>query len=548
MTGGKLNWIEARCQAWESTMRFLKTIAVLIVLAGTLTSSAQAPEPLTAPLEHGPLTIWMVRPGTRGEKLRITAQKIQAQVQATQVLPTTVQEQTAGSFGQPSSNVGQTAGSYGQTSGSSGRNASDTGQTASTYGTTAGSFGTEASNHGQTAGSAGQTAGTFGQTSSTYGQTLGGSSLSQASAAPVSAAANNRTRDELAVSTEHTFPGLELRTVDVIAEELQDKLAAVKGSADYPDVLLADPGLGSYSGPGLTMLGWTSFFDATDDPRISPRWRDMRPTILTHAPHLARAQAFVVWLRDAGLCQPCEGKVGDKDVAAAASAAASALQSVLQGDSLGARADADAAHFSPRLAQYLALMAGAPDVPGDLKFRIDVMSAWARDRLAVITLRGIASSPSAFGVVHSLVVLRKDDAGRWKVLHISPNMAPGSLFNGLGDLEQSASGPAKGDKPPHVVAISQAAPPDDDNRPPKPDLWWDNSGDARLLVVEWQFNADGAWTDSRLMMVPNGGNRTQTRVPAQFAAIDGGYRWRVWSVGAGGAIALSPWRRLNILP
>ncbi len=344
----------------------------------------------------------------------------------------------------------------------------------------------------------------------------------------------------------HTFSQLGLRTVDVIAEELQDKLAA-QGSADYPDVLLIDPGVGNYNVPVLTMLGWPSFFDTTDDPHTAPRLPDMRPVILTHAPHLAQAQAFVVWLRDAGLCLWC-GRALEKNVSGPASVAASALQNVLQGDSLGAAADAEAVHFSPRMAQSLALMGGASNVPGDLKFHIDVMAGWANDRLAVFTLRGIASSPSAFGVVHAMVTLRKDDGGRWKVLHISPNMALASLRSGMGHLESSALRSTNPQHPLHIVGISQAAPPDGDNRPPRPDLWWDNAGDAKLLVVEWQFNDGREWTDSRLMMVPDSGNRTKTRVSAQFAATHGAYRWRVWSVGAGGAMALSPWKRLNILP
>lgn len=527
-------------------MRFLKTIIVPVVLTGVLASCAQAQDSQIAALEHGSLVVWVVRPGTRAEKLRIMTQKMQARVQTTPLLPTTVQEQTAGSFGQPSSNVGQTAGSAGQTAGSFGTNASDAGQTAGSYGTTSGSFGTVASDHGQTAGSVGQTAGSFGQTSSTHGHTLDGISLGPPSGPPVSVSTTSHVRDEMAGYLQRTFSQLEVRTVDVIAEELQDKLVAAH-SADYPDVLLVDPGLGNYNGPGLMVLGWPSFFDATDDPPRTPQWRDLKPVILTHAPHLAQAQAFVVWLRDAGLCSWC-GRALEKDVAGPAAVAVSALQDVLQGDNLGALADAEAAHFSPRLARSLAWMEGGSNVPDDLKIRIDVMAGWANDRMAVFTVRGIGSSPSAFGVVHSLVTLRKDDGGRWKVLQISANMPLGSLHGGMRIMESSASRSTNSKNPLHIVGISQAAPPDDDNRPPTPDLWWDNAGDAKLLVVEWQFGDGGGWTDPRLMMIPDTANRTKTRVAAQFASVYGAYRWRVWSVGAGGVMALSPWKRLNILP
>jgi len=524
--------------------RVLQVVATIVLCA--VSCLAQTLDSQTAALEHGSLVVWVVRPGTRAETLRIMAQKIQGRVLATPLLPTTVQEQTAGSFGQPSSNVGQTAGSAGQTAGSFGTNAGNVGQTAGSYGTASGSFGTNASDHGQTAGSFGQTAGSFGQPSSTHGHTLSGASLAPPGPAALSPSASRHVGDEIGGYLHRPFSDLQFRTVDVIAEELQDKLAAVS-SADYPDVLLVDPGLGSYNGPGLTMLGWPSFFDATDDPLRSPQWRDLRPIILNRAPHLAQAQAFVVWLRDADSCHWC-GRALEKEVAGPASIAASAVQDVLQGDNLGALADAEAAHFSPTLARSLAWMEGASDVPSDVKIRIDVMSGWANDRMAVFTVRGIGSSSSAFGVVHSLVTLRKDDGGRWKVLQISGNMPLGSLHGGMGILESSASWSANSKNPPHIVGISQAAPPDDDNRPPKPDLWWDNAGDAKLLVVEWQFNNGGGWTDTRLMMIPDTANRTKTRVAAQFAAVYGAYRWRVWSVGAGGVLVLSPWRRLNILP
>src|SRR5665213_424090 len=527
----------------RSMRRIWQAVAMAVLCAGVC--FAQAPQPPTAPLEHGPLTIWMVRPGTKAEKLRLTARKIQARVQATQVLPTTVQEQTAGSFGQPSSNVGQTAGSYGQTAGSSGRNASDTGQTASSYGTTAGSFGTAASNHGQTAGSVGQTAGSFGQTASTYGQTLGGINLSPPSATTVNLPVSTVAR-ELLASLNPGFSGLDVRFVDVIEEELEDKLAAVQGKPEYPDLVIASalPQGWETSGLGVAMLGLPTLLDMPD-PAFLSVWQREQVDILTRAPHPERARAFVVWMRDPDPDIAAQKKPLEKAAEGPARIAAGALGSVLGGDGLGTDADTEAAKFKGALARELARGWGPPESLAGLGFKIDVTDASANDRLALVTLRVIASSPQAFGVMRAHVVLRKDDTGRWKVLQVSPNVRQGVRGTAWPAMRTytravSAARTAK------IAAVSQAAPTDGDNRPPQPELWWDNSGDAGLLAVEWQMRF-GEWTDSRMFLVPDRDPRLQTRVRAEFAQTPGKYRWRVWAIGAGGVVKLSPWRELNII-
>jgi hypothetical protein len=546
MTAGKLSWIEVRTRAWENVMRFLKTTAGAVLLVGALTACvAQRSRTHTPVPSNGasvrlptPLTVWIVMPGTAAEKSRIAARKLQADLG--KALPTTVQEQTAGSFGQASSDVGQTSGSYGQTSSSVGTNASDHGQTAGSYGTTAGSFGTSASNHGQTAGSAGQTAGSFGQTSSTYGQTLGGDGLS--GAPPQNSTPQVNAGTEFVDVVGDSFPVKEnVRYIRVVAEELAEKLAAAERSPDYPDVVIGLPNWWDRSGLGVANL-WLTNFPEVSDPKLSPQ--PVPAAILLRAPHPAAARLFLLWLRDRPGCGLCILPNGGRAQDGPARIAVSAWDNVLQGAGLGTLADPEAAKFSVELARKSALGQFSPQILDTLRYQIDVTQSLANERLAVVSLRAVASSPVAFGVLHSLVVLRKNDTGQWKVLQISTNGSAGSVQSG-GDALASFTRVAD---PAKVIGISQAAPPDDDNRPPQPDLWWDNAGDARLLVVEWQFNDGGGWTDTRLMMVPDGGNRTQTRVSAQFATSYGAYRWRVWSVGAGGVMTLSPWKRLNILP
>jgi hypothetical protein len=512
-------------------------------------SAQQAVPSATAALQQGPLMVWMVTPATPAERARIVAQK-QA---ATRVLPTTVQERTLGEFGKPSSEHGQTAGSYGTPSSNVGQNASDAGQTAGSYGTTPSGLGRPSSEHGQTAGSYGTTAGNFGQTAGSYGDSIASVNQPRPVGTQPVRVVSNAVRDELQSDLRGAFHELDVRFVNVIAEELQERLAAVAGSADYPDVVIGAvlPGWWDGSGLGLAMLGTLSFLDQADEidtttgrhfyPPLGQRAG--RVVVLTHAPHPERARAFVVWLRDGSVCRSC-GRPFDKTTEAPVSVAIGALGQVLQGDGLGESADPVAAKFSADLARRLALMPPSPGALDGLKYRMDVMDAKANDRLAVVSLRAIGSSEQAFGVVHAVVVLRRDANRRWKVLQISPNVAPRSAENASSALRRFAN-----DVPPEkvvrVVGISQAAPPDGDNRSPQPDLWWDNAGNAGLLAIEWQTNL-GGWTDPRLMLVSDSNPRLQTRVTATFARNPGEYRWRVWSVGTGGMVVLSPWKRLVI--
>jgi hypothetical protein len=76
---------------------------------------------------------------------------------------------------------------------------------------------------------------------------------------------------------------------------------------------------------------------------------------------------------------------------------------------------------------------------------------------------------------------------------------------------------------------------------------WDNRGGAGLQVVEWQRGEGGAWSDGRLYLVEDRNPTLRTQVLAEFANANGRYRWRVWSVGARGALEISPWRTFRLI-
>jgi hypothetical protein len=525
-------------------MRRLLQAVLAAGLCAASSASAQTTDnaPVVSALPQGPLTVWIVTQGTAADRARIAYQNAQKRAVAFGGAPG-YNEQTVANFGTASSNVGQTAGSAGTTAGSFGTASGNVGQTAGSYGQPSGNSGKNASDSGQTAGSYGQTVASFGQTAGSYGSSLNGAPLTPP------APAREPTPDEREVTSASFFHGMnvpfpraDVKYLSVMDLELKDKLAAAEGSKDYPDIVLGKPlpGWWDQSGLGLAMLGTPSFLDVADESSHSPIWLAIKAGILVRALHPVQARTFVEWLRDQNGCGICGWTASHE---ALTNPAKAALEDVLNGNDLGSLADPEAAKFSAEMARRIALAPPTLDIINGLKFRIDVTGVDGNDQLGVVSLRAIASSPQAFGVLHALVVLRNNGAAGWKVLQISPNLAVGSMEGSWG-LLRPYTNTATAAK---VVSISEAAPLDGDNRPPQPDLWWDNKGDAGLLCVEWQIKL-GSWTDSRMLLVPESRSHVQTRVKATFARTPGEYRWRVWSVGYGGTTALSPWRSLNIVP
>ncbi len=66
--------------------------------------------------------------------------------------------------------------------------------------------------------------------------------------------------------------------------------------------------------------------------------------------------------------------------------------------------------------------------------------------------------------------------------------------------------------------------------------WW--SGSAARAA---------SWSDARLYLVEDRNPTLRTQVLAEFADANGRYRWRVWSVGAHGAVEISPWRTFRLM-
>ena len=517
-------------------MRRLAGFALWCAVAvGAWGQAPEAPEsPLLAPLSSGSLSIWIVahnpnpapRPRPRAG-------------QGSGPAVPQYQEKTMGEFGQTAGSVGQTAGSVGQTMGDFGQTAGSVGQPAGSVGQTAGSYGTAASNVGKNAGDAGQTVGSFGVSTTDL---------------PAAAAAANavRTRGPVQVPKRDArwagllsdlaqhFPRLQVAVTDVFDDELQGRLEEAAGTKAAPDLLLGNPLPAGWSraNQALASLGMETRLPQTEEDSPVGGF-EPEAAILTvrgHSPDAARA--FYVWLAEGD-----RGAVKPQSAAevAAGSVAARVLKGALQGDPLGNDVDPQMARLDGQQSREMLAKGGQG------KFQVEVMAEHVMNGFAVVSLRGVESGSKAFGLVHALVVLRKNSAGHWEVLQVSPfltrsMLATGYEFLARATMGKDASNPLANEsaKP---LGIAQASPADGEFRAPLPELWWDNLGGSSIQVVEWAAGSAG----SNLFFVKDNDPTLKTRVVARFAATPGRYRWRVWSVGADGAVVMSSWRELTVV-
>ena len=497
-------------------------------------------------LRGGTLVLWIVHetPGQPMKSIREAQNAVR--------LPTTVQEQTAGSFGTAAGKVGQTAGSYGQSTSSVGQAAGKVGQSAGSYGQTAGSFGT-------TAGSVGKNAGSYGQSAGSFGETL--NTVADAAQRPTDLSLQQFHHPDHSPRLEGVILALKRRfqtsltVVDVREDEFEEDFQAARGTSQDPDVVLGDPlppswwsadglaktlaveDLGTYA-PGGYEGGFRTVSLDGFDSGVS--WRPAAD-ILSSAPHPEEARAFIIWLCG-GMASLPSGRQARNSLE---SIAGGAVASFLVGGEVGGNADPERAEFDGRWAQMSAL--GLVDRGlNDVRVRTDILESIASQHLAIVSVRAIVTATNAFGVLYAQVVLRKKgDDSQWRVLQITPRFEPGMQAIAADELAPYCR-PVPLEEVAEVKGILQASPLDGDNRTSHPELAWDNKGGAELQVVEWQMGVRDAWSSPELTYAQDHFARSRTQITAPFS-FTGRYRWRVWSVGKGGVVVLSPWRTVNIV-
>ena len=556
--------------------------ATLLVSAGALWAQGGGDvEPLAA-LRHGPLVVWYLAASTKPPQSALDA--VAALHNAT---PLNYSEHTAGNFGQNAAGFGQDAGSYGVDADSPSigtpsipadqdatgakpngigyqqKDASNFGQNAGGYGTASGSYGQEGSTLGQDAGSYGTEASRYGTEASNVGQSAsdfgaGNSNSTNGAAAPAGSSSSvaqrplsNPAAEQVKEILREAFPDLQMRFVAVDPDQLKARLMAARGTTDFPDVLLGTLPASWWNGMdtefGLAMLRPAVFYPngVTDNSEGEPE-----VAILTRAPHMQAARAFVLWMSEpASGCPGCvqTGLTGKE--AAVAKVAKSAMENLLNGEPLGDEADPamvmDSSRGVRRMLATMGNVGGNTEANTD-GVRVQVADASVNGSLAAVSLRVVVSSTSVYGVAHPLVVLRVSKDGQWRVLQMSLNLPQYEQANERRTL-MLTNPPTADEQSSGVKGISQALPQDGQSVAQMPQLVWDNHGGAGLQVVEWQRGEGGAWSDARLYMVEDRNPTLRTQVMAEFADTNGRYRWRVWSVGAHGQVEISSWRTFRLM-
>lgn len=500
-------------------------------------ATAQTPnaDPVTAVLTHGQLTIWVVTPAPANWSTDLDVARTHQQ-SGVGVLPKTIQQHTMADFGTNAGSYGTNAGDYGKPGSEVGQNAGNVGQNAGSYGTASGSFGASAGSVGQNAGSYGQTAGSFGYDPAAYGVN---SNMPQPGVRRPSSRLHAEATDSsiwtaVASPVASAYPGLKITVAEVAEQNLLGELEMARAASRYPDVLVGSPLPWRWAGKNGSVakqLVVAPLGLPLARENEAEAFRDV--VILRGSPHPETARAYVAWLQDGTVCTTCLPRTQ----AAAIAAAENAYASLLQGSGLGGEADLRAASFSTGEGMRGALEDawGAP-LTG-LQIWPSAISAAGNDQLAVVELRAVASAPDAFGVLHGVAILRRNRQGAWRVLELSPSLSRSAMH----DERRTLAAFTQAAKPAQVKGVALAAPVNGDVRPPTPELWWDNRGGAGLQVVEWQHHNAQGWSAPDVMLVPDDGAILRTRVTAAFATQQGAYRWRVWSVGDGGAMVFSPW-------
>jgi hypothetical protein len=554
----------------------------LLACAGALQAQGGADGESLAALRHGPLVVWYLAASTKPPQSNLDA--IAALHSAT---PLNYREQTTGNFGQNASNYGQSASSYGVDADSpsistpsippdqDATNVKPNGigyqqKQASNFGQNAGGYGTASSNVGQDAGTAGQSAGSYGTEASRYGTAASnvgqsasdygaGNSNATNAAAPSAASADvaaqqplsNPAAEQLKETLRQAFPDLQMRFIAVDPDQLKGRLMAARGTQDFPDVLLGTLPASWWNGMdteyGVAMLRPAVYYPngVTENSEGTPE-----VAILARAAHMQAARAFVLWMSEPmSGCPGCVQSSLTGKEAGAAAVAKHAMESLLNGESLGDEADpALVMDSSKGVQRMLATMGNAggnreANIDG---VRVQVEHASVNGGLAAVGLRVVVSSANVFGVAHPLVVLRTTKDGQWKVLQMSLNLPQHEQANERQAL-MVTSPPTSAEQSSGVKGIVPAAPLDGQNVAQVPQLVWDNNGGAGLQVVEWQRGEDGAWSDTRLYLVEDRNPTLRTQVMAEFADANARYRWRVWSVGAHGDLQISAWRTFRLM-
>jgi hypothetical protein len=258
---------------------------------------------------------------------------------------------------------------------------------------------------------------------------------------------------------------------------------------------------------------------------------------------LAKAQAFVRWLSRAPGWQPSahSASMSREAVEAVQKISITALHATVSGNqaALEALLDKDAAR-SRRM----------PADPSARVSDVQPIFTFGNARIAFVMLSVLASGDTFYGVRHMIFILRNQGAG-WRILQMNPDAQmparPDDVNPPLLRAFDSGIGSNRAEPPPPPAILVD--PPDRavlPRFPDRPDITWRSEAPAGAsFVVESQFTNPGDevnWSASNLVFAQASRVEQPFRERAPFGVGQQPHRWRIWTLGASGAISVSSWR------
>ncbi|RSL16996.1 hypothetical protein EDE15_2524 [Edaphobacter aggregans] len=270
--------------------------------------------------------------------------------------------------------------------------------------------------------------------------------------------------------------------------------------------------------------------------------------VLKDAPDGKVGEAFLVWLE-----QSPEWKAGLSATQLLTSADEAAVQAVAKGvmeafGSFPVRPPQDALDTAVSTFAWNWVRLNQMREGGKQSYTSQIEKVGGNERLAYVLASTLEQGEDSFGVLHSFMVLRKEDGG-WRVLLLVPEGPLPTIEQMFATIDSIG---LKRDAPKGSSSVTLLAPGDGERvtRFPKTEIAFEQEGNpGELYGVESQYFDPGRkmWSPSLMYWVPAKDGARITRMEEPFGVGQQPHRWRVWSVNKAGVVTLSEWRTIDFI-
>lgn len=261
--------------------------------------------------------------------------------------------------------------------------------------------------------------------------------------------------------------------------------------------------------------------------------------IFRHAKNFEIGKAFMLWLSQSPQWRPMRvstASISPADIAVVQAISKEAVQDFVDVNpqSLSSIMDPEASHFDDFGDRIQTLQ------------NIEPLLTFGNSRLAFVLLAEVGQGEKAFGMAHSVVILR-NLGNSWKVLLFLPDRSLPDIEGLLGDFDRLGldEGPPEG-----VPRVTLLAPGDHARieRYPRSDIEWAPvDPNLAAYVIESQFCQlrSEYWSQSAIKVVSPVPDESSIRMKMPFGVGKQPHRWRVWAIDKSGNVSTSDWRVID---